>query len=127
MIKYAYEKDAESNALNYTQLKITEVSNKVITLEPENTLFDARNTLLRYNISRIVIAKDNKALGILTEKDISRILYTEPVDKDEYRQRIMELNEQRKDLWEVVRKYEHQPFVQIAAHKELHALTKSIL
>ena len=39
----------------------------------------------------------------------------------------MELNEQRKDLWEVVRKYEHQPFVQIAAHKELHALTKSIL
>ena len=33
---------------------------------------------------------------------------------DEYRQRIMELNEQRRDLWEVVRKYESQPFVQIA-------------
>ncbi len=66
------------NALNYTQLKITEVSNKAITLEPENSLFDARNTLLRYNISRIVIATDNKALGIVTEKDISRILYTEP-------------------------------------------------
>ena len=66
------------NALNYTRLKITEVSNKAITLEPENTLFDARNTLLRYNISRIVIARDNKALGIVTEKDISRILYTEP-------------------------------------------------
>lgn len=64
--------------MNYTQLKITEVSNKAITLEPENTLFDARNTLLRYNISRIVIARDNKALGIVTEKDISRILYTEP-------------------------------------------------
>ncbi|MGC2425667.1 MAG: hypothetical protein WA421_01420 [Nitrososphaeraceae archaeon] len=44
---------------------------------------------------------------------------------DEYRQRIMELNEQRRDLWEVVRK--NQPFVQIAAHKEIHALTKSIL
>jgi hypothetical protein len=41
----------------------------------------------------------------------------------------MELNEQRRDLWEVVRKYENQnqPFVQIAAHKEIHALTKSIL
>ena len=39
----------------------------------------------------------------------------------------MELNEQRRDLWEVVRKYESQPFVQIAAHKEIHALTKSIL
>ncbi|MGA7899978.1 MAG: hypothetical protein WCA39_14075 [Nitrososphaeraceae archaeon] len=46
---------------------------------------------------------------------------------DEYRQRIMELNEQRRDLWEVVRKYGNQPFVQIAAHKEIHALTKSIL
>jgi CBS domain-containing protein len=63
--------------LNYTRLKITEVSNRAITLEPENTLFDARNTLLRYNISRIVVARDNKALGIVTEKDISRVLYTE--------------------------------------------------
>ena len=46
---------------------------------------------------------------------------------DEYRQGIMELNEQRGDSWEAVRKYENQPFVQIAAHKEIHALTKSIL
>ena len=46
---------------------------------------------------------------------------------DEYRQRIMELNEQRRDLWEIVRKYENQPFVQISAHKEIHSLTKSIL
>ena len=46
---------------------------------------------------------------------------------DEYRQRIAELNEQRRDLWELVRRYENQPFVQISAHKEIHALTKSIL
>ena len=39
----------------------------------------------------------------------------------------MELNEQRRDLWDVVRKHENQPFVQIATHKEIHALTKSIL
>ena len=38
----------------------------------------------------------------------------------------MELNEQRRGLWEVVSKYENQPFVQIAAHKEIHAITKSI-
>ena len=31
----------------------------------------------------------------------------------------MELNEQRRDLWEVIRRYESQPFVQIAAHKEI--------
>ena len=28
---------------------------------------------------------------------------------------------------QVVRRYENQPFVQIAAHKEIHALTKFIL
>ncbi|HEY7081846.1 MAG TPA: CBS domain-containing protein, partial [Nitrososphaeraceae archaeon] len=59
----------KQNAPNSTGLKISEVSNKVITLEPENTLFDARNSLLRYNISRIVIARNNRAVGIITEKD----------------------------------------------------------
>lgn len=39
----------------------------------------------------------------------------------------MELNEQRRDLWEVVRKYDNQPFVRIATHKEIHALTISIM
>ena len=34
---------------------------------------------------------------------------------------------QRRDLWEVVIRYENQPFVQISAHKEIYALTKSIL
>ena len=57
------------NAPKYNRLKISEVSNNAITLEPENTLLDVRNTLLRYNISRIVIAKNGKALGIITEKD----------------------------------------------------------
>ena len=33
----------------------------------------------------------------------------------------MELNEQRRDLLEVVRKYENQPFVQIAAVKAIAA------
>ena len=33
---------------------------------------------------------------------------------------------QRRDLWEVVIRYENQPFVQISTHKEIYALTKSI-
>jgi CBS domain-containing protein len=48
-----------------------------IILQPNNTLYDARSYLLRYNISRVLIAKDNKPLGIITEKDIARFLYTE--------------------------------------------------
>jgi CBS domain-containing protein len=74
---YIYERDTESKRIELYSIKDNR-SNKAITLEPENTLFDARNILLRYNISRIVIARDNKALGIVREKDISRILYTEP-------------------------------------------------
>jgi CBS domain-containing protein len=59
----------------HMQLNAKDVTRQVITLEPNRTLYDSRNSLLRYNISRIVVAKDNKPLGIVTEKDISRFLY----------------------------------------------------
>lgn len=58
----------------YVQLKAKEVSRKPITLSPGQTLYDARNTMLRYNISRVVIAQGSKPIGIITEKDIARIL-----------------------------------------------------
>jgi CBS domain-containing protein len=57
------------------QLNAKDVTRQAITLEPNRTLYDSRNSLLRYNISRIVVAKDNKPLGIITEKDVSRFLY----------------------------------------------------
>jgi CBS domain-containing protein len=59
------------------QLNAKDVTRQAITLEPNRTLYDSRNSLLRYNISRVVVAKDNKPLGIVTEKDISRFLYRE--------------------------------------------------
>jgi CBS domain-containing protein len=46
-----------------------------ITLGPDRTVLDARNTMLKYGISRVVIAKNRKPLGIVTEKDIARFLY----------------------------------------------------
>jgi CBS domain-containing protein len=55
--------------------KQVDITRDVITLEPNKTLYDARNSLMAYNISRVVLAKDNKPIGILTEKDISRFLY----------------------------------------------------
>jgi signal-transduction protein with cAMP-binding, CBS, and nucleotidyltransferase domain len=53
------------------QLKAKDVVRQAITLEPNNTVYDARNVLLRYNISRVVIAKDNKPLGIVQRKIFS--------------------------------------------------------
>jgi CBS domain-containing protein len=63
--------------LEHAQLKAIDISRDAIKLEPNKTLYDARNNLVRYNISRIVVAKENRPLGIVTEKDIARYLYTQ--------------------------------------------------
>lgn len=58
-----------------------------ITLGPDKTVLDARNTLLKYGISRVVIAKNRRPLGMVTEKDIARFLYEQvpPRQLDEIR------------------------------------------
>ncbi|HET7284244.1 MAG TPA: CBS domain-containing protein, partial [Nitrososphaeraceae archaeon] len=63
--------------VKYEELKAIDLIREAIALEPSKTLYDARSILIRHNISRVVIAKDNKPLGIITEKDIARFLYTE--------------------------------------------------
>jgi CBS domain-containing protein len=60
------------------QLIATDIcSNNPVTLEVNKTLYNARNILIKYNISRVVILKDKskKPIGIITEKDIVRFLY----------------------------------------------------
>jgi len=65
------------------QFKAQDISiNNVITLEASKTLYDVRNILLKYNISRVVILKESQKenkvpVGIITEKDIVRFLFTE--------------------------------------------------
>jgi len=64
--------------LFYMQLKAKDIAREPIKLEPDKTLYDARNVMIKYNISSVVIAdKGNKAVGIITEKDIARSLYKE--------------------------------------------------
>lgn len=43
-----------------------------ITIPPTATVLDARDTLLRYNIGRLVVKFGKKPVGIITEKDIAR-------------------------------------------------------
>jgi CBS domain-containing protein len=55
-------------------------NNNPVTLEGDKTPYDARNILIKYNISRVVILNDkehNRPAGIVTEKDIVRILHAE--------------------------------------------------
>jgi CBS domain-containing protein len=66
-----------ANKVRPNQSRAKDLTKKAITLEPDQTLYDVRNILLRYNISRVVVSKDNKPLGIITEKDIARFLSKE--------------------------------------------------
>jgi hypothetical protein len=58
------------------------------------------NSLSEKGLLHILQATKEEARGWL------RTLSGKDADIDEYRQRIMALNEQRRDLWEVIRKYE---------------------
>jgi CBS domain-containing protein len=66
---------------NKMQLVAVDIcNNNPVTLEGNKTLYDARNILLKYNISRVVILKgkqNKKPKGIVTEKDIVRFLHAE--------------------------------------------------
>src|SRR5918992_3134861 len=68
------------NAWNKMQLVAADIcNNNPVTLEENKTLYDARNVLLKYNISRVIIFKgrqNKKPAGIVTEKDIVRFLHT---------------------------------------------------
>jgi CBS domain-containing protein len=61
------------------QLKAGDISNNnPITLEANKTLYDVRNLLIKYNVSRAVIVKEKEnkeAIGIITEKDIARFFF----------------------------------------------------
>jgi CBS domain-containing protein len=54
---------------------------KAITVEATRMLSDARDTMLKYNISRIIVEHNQKPVGMVTEKGISRFLYKENNDK----------------------------------------------
>ena len=62
-------------------LKLKDIARNTITLDSGRTLLDARNFMLRYNISRIAISRNGKTVGIITEKDITRYLYDIPPTK----------------------------------------------
>jgi CBS domain-containing protein len=54
---------------------------KAITVEATKMLSDARDTMIKYNISRIIVEHNQKPVGMVTEKGISRFLYKENNDK----------------------------------------------
>ncbi|HKX82236.1 MAG TPA: CBS domain-containing protein [Nitrososphaera sp.] len=66
-----------------------------IMLGPEMTALDARNTMLRYGISRVVVGRKKKALGIVTEKDVARFMYEQVPMRELAETRLDEIMSQR--------------------------------
>jgi len=62
-------------------LKPIDIAREIIMLDSGKTLLDARNSMLRYNISRIVVSLNGKAIGIISEKNIAKFLYNTPPTK----------------------------------------------
>lgn len=54
---------------------LNQIIKKTVTVSKKITLLDARSILLRYKISRIIISENEKAIGILTEKDLVKSIY----------------------------------------------------
>lgn len=68
----------KSNKISPIPLKAIDICRPIIGLNPSRTLLDARNSMLRYKISRIVVKFNGKAVGIVTEKDIANFMYDIP-------------------------------------------------
>lgn len=67
------------------------MSRPAVTLAPDQSLQELRGVILRYRISRAVIEKDEKPIGIITEKDVSRFLYSGVTNKPAHQIGLLEL------------------------------------
>ncbi|MEM2856289.1 MAG: CBS domain-containing protein [Candidatus Nitrosocaldaceae archaeon] len=66
-------------------MQAKDIMKDAITLETHNTLADARDLMIRYNISRILIVSNGKPVGIITEKSIGKFLLRDGRALDELR------------------------------------------
>jgi len=63
---------------------LEQIIKKPVVISQKSTLLDARSVLLRHKIGRLIVLKDEKPIGIITEKDLARAIYTlkaKPADK----------------------------------------------
>lgn len=54
---------------------LNQIIKRTIVVSPETSLLDARSILLRHKISRLIVARNDKPVGIITEKDLVRAIY----------------------------------------------------
>ena len=60
--------------MDLSKLTVNTISDDAITLDATNTILDARNVMMKYNISRVVIVSKKGLVGIITEAFISAFI-----------------------------------------------------
>lgn len=61
-----------------------DVAKKAITISASDTLSNARDIMLKHNISRVIVATSTKPVGMISEKGVARYIYKEsslPLDR----------------------------------------------
>ena len=66
---------AREYPLKLKNYDLNQIIKKAVTVPKKTTLLDLRAMLLRYKISRIIVAENEKPLGIVTEKDLIKAIY----------------------------------------------------
>ena len=62
--------------MNPSKVTVGDVSDDAIALDVSNNILDARNVMMKYNISRVIITDNKILVGMVTEKDIIRFVYS---------------------------------------------------
>lgn len=61
-----------------------DMAKKAITISASDTLSNARDIMLKHNISRVIVATSTKPVGMISEKGVARYIYKEsslPLDR----------------------------------------------
>ncbi len=62
--------------MNLSKDTAGDISDDAIALDVSNNILDARNVMMKYNISRAIITDNKMLVGMVTEKDIIRFVYS---------------------------------------------------
>ena len=54
---------------------LNQIIKRTVVVSPDTPLLEARAILLRHKISRLIVARNDKPVGIMTEKDLVRAIY----------------------------------------------------
>ena len=54
---------------------LNQIIKRTIVVSPDTPLLEARSILLRHKISRLIVSRNDKPVGIITEKDLVRAIY----------------------------------------------------